>query len=114
MVYGIFHGVRVESAAKMYQHGIPYKVYVVPNPTVCGTGTTDNRKIDIVLHRNIKNNDAPTFRHSAQNFKKNPVFSFRDLPDAKLFNGLYLLRIGFDFGMRHAHVKEVPVSNPIT
>ena len=40
--------------------------------------------------------------------------SFVKLPDAKLFNGLFVLRIGFDFGTHHAHAKEVPVSNPIT
>ena len=40
--------------------------------------------------------------------------SFANLPDPKLFNGLYLLCIGFDFDTRHAHAKKVPVSNPIT
>ena len=28
-IYGILYGMRVESAAKMYQHGIPYMVYGV-------------------------------------------------------------------------------------
>ena len=37
-----------------------------------------------------------------------------NLPDAKLFNGLYFLCIGFDFGTLHTHTKVVPVSNPIT
>ena len=40
--------------------------------------------------------------------------SFQNLPDAKLFNRLYLLHIGFEFCTRHAHTKDVPVSNPIT
>ena len=28
-VYGIFHGMRVQYTAKIYQHGIPYMVYGV-------------------------------------------------------------------------------------
>ena len=47
-------------------------------------------------------------------FRKFPKVSIRNLPDKKLFNGLYLLRIVLEFRMRYAHSKEVPVSNPIT
>ena len=40
--------------------------------------------------------------------------SFGKFPNAKPFNRLYLLNIGFDFGMLHTHAKEVSVSNQTT
>ena len=39
---------------------------------------------------------------------------FRKPPGCKTTQRVLLLGVGSDFGMRQAHVKEVPESNPIT